>query len=358
MGAQLPSQNIFSFAESNLGEIYILATGLGGTGNNIFKVSSPNPLIPGVTIPDNLSETGCVDPNNPTQPTSGLIPYDLISPLWSDNADKQRFMALPNNSTIDVTAEGDLVFPVGTVLVKNFLLNNRLVETRLLMRHELFWSGHAFEWQYDMQDNPVDAVRLNSSKTTVFESQNWYFPGPSECFNCHVQQSNTALGPELKQLNRSFLYPGTSDNRSQLQTLSDMGIFTSPLSNEQLTTMLFSLDDNSASFEDRARSYLHSNCAHCHQPAGPTPANMDLRFQTTLSNMNICNEDPDLGDKTLSGIKLFDPIGTFANPNSMLIHRMQSVNTAIRMPPFATEIVHSEAIDVFLNWVDNRTNCL
>ncbi len=359
MGTSLTNQNIFSFAQSNIGEIYILATGNSGTGNNIYKLSATNPLLPGVTIADKLSDTGCVDPNDARQPASGLIPFDIISPLWSDNASKQRFMALPNNSTIEVTPEGDLQFPVGTVLVKNFLLDNKLVETRLLMRHELFWSGHAYEWQFDLQGNPVDAIRLSSNKTTLVGSQNWYFPGPAECFNCHVQQSNVALGPELQQLNRVIQYPGTRDARPQLQAMSDMGIFTSALTEEQLTTRkLYAISEDNASFEDRARSYLQSNCAHCHQPGGPTPANMDLRFQVEFNAMDICNKTPDLGDTGLAGIKLFDPAGTSGSPNSMLLQRMQTTESTSRMPPIATEIAHSQAIDVFLGWMDSRSDCL
>src|SRR5579862_3372594 len=35
-----------------------------------------------------LSQTGCVDPNDPTKLASIVVPYEVNSPLWSDGADK------------------------------------------------------------------------------------------------------------------------------------------------------------------------------------------------------------------------------------------------------------------------------
>ena len=50
----------------------------------------------GGTVPTTLSATGCVNPANATQPASGLISYSINAPFWSDNATKERWMALPN----------------------------------------------------------------------------------------------------------------------------------------------------------------------------------------------------------------------------------------------------------------------
>ena len=76
------------------------------------------------------------------QPANFLIPYTVNSPLWSDGAVKQRWMALPENSKIHFAAKGEWTFPAGTVFVKNFALpvddTNpkilRRLETRLLVR--------------------------------------------------------------------------------------------------------------------------------------------------------------------------------------------------------------------------------
>ena len=38
-----------------------------------------------------------------------------------------------------------------------------------------------------------------------------------------------------------------------------------------------------APLTDRARAWLHTNCAQCHRPGGPTPSSLDLRATTALA---------------------------------------------------------------------------
>src|SRR3954468_22929791 len=49
-----------------------------------------------------LSQTGCMDPTDTKKMAASVIPYDVNSPLWSDGADKQRGMAMPNLAQIHV----------------------------------------------------------------------------------------------------------------------------------------------------------------------------------------------------------------------------------------------------------------
>ncbi|HEY3493869.1 MAG TPA: hypothetical protein VGK73_04255, partial [Polyangiaceae bacterium] len=119
-----------------------------------------------------LSESGCVDPADPTKPAPTLLPYAVASPLWSDNAEKHRFIALPDGMNIHVrncTAtpdeceapeqggtgqdDGDWDFPVGTVFMKTFALAGKLIETRLLVRKgEFDWWGFSYRWLDDQSD--------------------------------------------------------------------------------------------------------------------------------------------------------------------------------------------------------------
>src|SRR5690606_35703894 len=79
-----------------------------------------------------------------TVPGPELIPFELNSPLWTDAADKQRFMVLPPGTSITIGAEGELVFPLGTILLKEFGSQrfdgagwqSRRVETRVMVLRE------------------------------------------------------------------------------------------------------------------------------------------------------------------------------------------------------------------------------
>ena len=163
--------NISSFAQDRAGEVYVVH--YGGTLHQLQASSSG-----GRVIPTQLSATGCVNATNPTQPASGLIPYAPNAAFWSDGATKSRHLALPDGQRITVNAEGDFEFPSGSVLVKNFLLNGRPVETRLFMRHDNGeWAGYTYEWN----TAGTDATRVVGGKAVQVGTQQWLFPSEAQC---------------------------------------------------------------------------------------------------------------------------------------------------------------------------------
>ena len=173
-------------------------------------------------VPDLLSQSGCVDAADITQPYAGLVPYDLNAPFWSDGAAKDRHVGLPNGTTISVDANDDWAFPPGTVIVKNFRLNGRLIETRHLMRHpDGIWAGYTYEWNAAQ----TEATRVRDGKTVDIDGQDWIYPDESECLQCHTTVAGVALGPETAQLNRDFTYAQTGRTANQLYTLDAIMMF-------------------------------------------------------------------------------------------------------------------------------------
>ena len=81
--------NISSFGQGNDGELYVV----NYTGGTLHRINFQGGGGGG-TVPTTLSATGCVNPTNATQPASGLIPYAINAPFWSDSATKERWMAL------------------------------------------------------------------------------------------------------------------------------------------------------------------------------------------------------------------------------------------------------------------------
>ena len=342
------------------GRIWALAAdGMGGYSNEELVASSTNPssfgldqngelyftdyagrimqLVPsggGVDpVPDLLSNSGCASAADITQPYSGLVPYDISAPFWSDGAGKDRHIGLPNGTSISINAEDDWNFPPGTVLVKNFSLNGRLIETRHLMRHpDGEWAGYTYEWNVA----ETEATRVRGGKTETIDGQDWVFPDEAECLQCHTVAAGVALGPETSQLNRDFTYPSTGRTHNQLETLDAITMFSSPLPGD-VTALPMMPDpmDAGASLDDRARAYLHTNCAQCHQPGGPTQASVDLRYTTSVPNMNACGVVPDLG---AVGIAMPLIIAPGEASRSVLVARVNRRDVD-GMPPLGSTIV-------------------
>src|SRR4029079_13115509 len=95
----------------------------------------------------------CVDPDDATRPAAGVIPYEVNAALWSDGAEKQRFVGLPDGAMITHNSDGDWDLPIGSVAMKTFSVGGKRVETRLFMRHDDGgWAGYTYEWNDDGRD--------------------------------------------------------------------------------------------------------------------------------------------------------------------------------------------------------------
>jgi uncharacterized repeat protein (TIGR03806 family) len=371
----------YVFADFSTGRIWALQPdGFGGyTNDGLFDTSSFSPTSFGVdqsgelyftdfnsgrlrmirpvgggtpdTIATLLTDTGCIDPGDVTRPYSGLLPYDINALFWSDGAIKDRYIGLPNGTTITRNAEDDWVFPNGTVIVKNFRLNGDLVETRHLMRHpDGVWAGYTYEWN----SQQTEATRVKGGKTVSIAGQDWVFPSQGQCMECHTSAAGFALGPETAQLNKDFTYPSTQRTANQLETFDHVLMFSSPLPGPS-TSLPAMTDpaDTLASLDDRARAYLHTNCAQCHRPGGSTPSTMDLRYTTSLANTNACDAVPLEGNLGVANARLIAP-GDSAR--SIMINRA-SRRDSHGMPPLGSNLVDTTGIALLSNWIDGLIGC-
>lgn len=279
------------------------------------------------------------------------MPYDLNAPFWSDGAAKDRWIGLPNGTTISREADGDWSFPSGTVIVKNFRLGGDLVETRHLMRHpDGVWAGYTYEWNAQQ----TDAVRVEGGKVVSIDGQNWIYPSEGQCMECHTAAAGFALGPETAQLNGDFTYPSTGITANQLETLDHILMFSSPLPGPAsgLATLADPFD-SAASLDDRARAYLHTNCAQCHRPGGPTPSTMDLRYTTALADTNACNAIPLQGRLGNRDALLIAP---GAPQNSLVVERMTRRDIHA-MPPIGSSVVDTAGVTLLTDWILSLGGC-
>ena len=338
--------NIASFGQGNDGELYVVHYG-GTLHRVVFETSAA-----GNTAPENLIETGCVSTPDPKQPASGLIPYAINAPFWSDGADKERWMALPDNQQLAVQSDGDWNFPNGTVLMKNFRVGARLIETRLFMRHpDGVWGGFSYEWN---AEQTAAALVEGGAVRDIGGGQNWIFPSESQCLDCHTDIAGRALGLETAQLNRNFTYPQTGRTANELTTLNHIALLTPPITDASAQPSLPDPFDASAAIDDRARAYLHTNCAQCHRPGGPTPSDIDLRYTTALIATNTCNAAPQSGDLGIgANARLIAP-GSSAN--SLVVNRMNR-RDAPAMPPLGSNIVDTAGVSLITQWIDGLASC-
>jgi uncharacterized repeat protein (TIGR03806 family) len=345
--------SIASFGQGNDGELYVVHHGSGGPDGQLYKIvdGGGGAPSPGPPVPNLLSATGCVNPQNPALPASGLVPYEPAAPFWSDNATKERWLAIPNSTSIGVGGDGDFSFPNGTVLMKHFRLNNQLVETRLFMRHpDGDWAGYTYEWNAQR----TDATLVVGGKTVTVGSQSWIFPSGNDCLTCHTTAAGFSLGLEAAQLNRNLTYASTGRTANQLRTLDAITMFTAPLGDPALQPSMPDPFDTSAPVAQRARSLLHTNCAHCHRPGGVAQSSMDLRYATLLQNTNTCGVSPQAGDLGLGAAARIIAPGSAAN--SVLVARMNA-RTADGMPPLASNIVDTAGVALMQQWINSLSTC-
>ncbi|NND64813.1 MAG: hypothetical protein HKM24_02505 [Gammaproteobacteria bacterium] len=344
------SFNISSFGQDTDGEIYLVNYGSG----TIHKLND-NSSTGGGGAANKLSETGCADAADPKQPSAGLIPYDLNAPFWSDNAIKTRWLAIPDGTTITINSADDLDFPAGSVIRKDFEIDNKLVETRLLMHHpDGTWAGYSYEWN----DTETEADLLSGSKTKDVGSQDWYYPSSAQCDGCHTQAAGYSLGPEVAQLNRDLTYPTTGNTANQLATLEHISMFSSALADIPDNLPRFvDLFNIAEPLVDRARAYLHTNCSSCHRPTGPTQSNMDLRATTALNLTNACDVVPSLGNLGITDPRIIATGNSATNADrSVLINRINR-RDANGMPPFGSLISDDFGTGLMTTWVNSLSNC-
>jgi uncharacterized repeat protein (TIGR03806 family) len=337
---------ISGFGRGNDGELYFADISTGRFLKLVPASSTGSDLVP-----TNLAATGCVNGANPRQPAAGLVPYDLNAGFWSDGAVKDRWMALPNGTYITRDALEDWTFPPRTVLMKNFRLGTQLVETRLLMRHpDGVWRGYTYEWNAGQ----TAATRVIGGKVRTVQGQQWIYPSEGQCLQCHTGAAGSALGLETAQLNRVFHYDATGRDANQLETLDAIGMFATPLPALATLPRLADPGDASVPVHQRARAWLHSNCANCHRPNGLTPVNMDLRRTTPLQSANTCNVAPTTGTLGIANARRIAP---GASARSVLVSRVHRRDAA-GMPPIGSSLVDVAGAAMISGWVDSLGGCV
>jgi len=320
------------------GKLYKLQASSGGTGQ----------------FPTQLSQTGLFTSTASLTPKPGLIEYAVTTPLWSDGAEKRRWLALPAGAKITFSPSGAWTFPLATVFVKHFELpvaggGRTRVETRVLLRQLDRWVAYTYRWNAAQ----TDATLITSAETASYTvdrgqgpvSQTWTFPGPGDCLSCHTQTEGRVLGVRTAQSALDWACENRTEN--QLSAWTALGLFWNAVGSPSSYLRYSDPADTGKPVGARARSYLAANCSMCHQPGGPAPGGMDLRFATDLADMNLVNVPPTQGTLGLSSpMRLLPGDRT----RSMLWHRVQTTGAG-RMPQISS-VPDALAVALLGQWID------
>ena len=296
-------------------------------------------------------------------PAEGVIPYALNTPLFSDNAEKLRFVKIPDGATVSYNDSVVFNFPVGTILVKTFyypvdfrkpLEGRQLMETRLLIRDQKEWKALPYIWNAEQTEafldvagdtKPVKYIDLQGKKM----QHDYYIPNMNQCKGCHnKREAMTPIGPSARQLSGKTDYNGNPE--VQLIHWAKMGKLTGLPETGSLPKAVVWNDPATGSVNERARLWLDINCAHCHQPGGPaSTSGLFLgSYETDPLRLGVMKTPVAAGRG--SGNLQFGILP--GQPDkSILVYRMESKDPGVMMPELGRSLAQKEAIALIREWV-------
>ena len=346
---------------------------------NLAPTSGPAPASRGTTkaylrlpssesgaMPPLLSQTGAFKDTARLVPNDGLLPYELNYSFWSDGAAKSRWLALPNEppaqpARIGFSPTGEWSFPAGTVLVKHFELATNEARPELKRRLETRFivctaTGSVYGVTYKWRPDNSDADLLTNSLTEKIQvltssgvrTQSWYYPSRQDCRTCHTERAGGVLGLKTRQLNRAAI-SAEAKGQNQLSFWNQLGLFTPAIDEAKVDSYpkLAEPGDSSRTTEDRARSYLDANCAHCHRPGG-TVATFDCRYDIPLPKQNLIDGQV-LFDQGLDHARVIAPHDRW---RSLALLRVLSLE-GDKMPPLAHNVLDREGVTVLREWIES-----
>jgi putative heme-binding domain-containing protein len=154
------------------------------------------------------------------------------------------------------------------------------------------------------------------------------------------------LGVQTLQLNKDHDYGGVVAN--QLRTLDHLGVFTKPL--DAAPEDLPRLADYRAQTQDlgqRARSYLHANCSHCHRKWGGGNAEFQLLATLDLADLGTVGVRPGQGTFNMPHARLLAPGDPY---RSVLFYRMSQVGPG-RMPRIGSTVADEQGLRLIHDWI-------
>ncbi len=315
--------------------------------------------VESIDAPEKLSEWDLFKDLKTLEPSSRMLPYQVNSPLFSDYAHKSRFYFLPTESHLKYEESEVFQLPQGAVLVKHFYYPvdfskptaaARRMETRLLVHEAEGWRPLTYIWNEDQIEAylEIGGRSIPVSWTDEYgelQRIDYSVPNLNQCKSCHERGGQLVpIGFTARQLNNEV------DGNNQLHQWANLGVLEGLP--EVLAPKLASWASEEESLDARARSWLETNCAHCHRRDGPAK-NSGLYLLASEKDQYVLgiNKPPVAAGRGSGGLKFAIFPG---NPDrSILVHRIESLDPGVMMPELGRKLVHKEGVELVRAWIAN-----
>jgi uncharacterized repeat protein (TIGR03806 family) len=295
-------------------------------------------------------------------PARGVTRYEINSASFCDYADSDLVMKLPRNEPIRYTPTGQFEFPVGTVLAQTFSYpdaerngGRRIVETRVLLRRADKWIGLPYLWNEKQTDAQLELLGARIEVRRQLDNgevrqQTHIVPNFNDCKRCHrIGDVVTPIAVNVRQLNRRSS-TADRDGRGQLSAWQRHGLLQGLPADDNLPRLARWNEPASGTVEQRARAYLESNCAHCHNPRGAA-SNSGLQLGSDVQKPSAFGilKSPVAAGRGTGGLS-FD-IVPGEPTSSILLHRLRSIEGGVMMPEVGRTQVDSEGAALLSEWI-------
>jgi hypothetical protein len=310
--------------------------------------AGPDPCADAGSPPSTLECTGLYADFATKQISPSAFAYTPSTPLWSDGAQKQRWIELPPNTQIDRTNPNEWTFPIGTKLFKEFRIGGQRVETRMFQKTKTnFWVYATYAWTPDATAAPIN---YGGPVPVGTDGGTWNIPTNEDCNECHSGRLDRILGFEEVGLGLPTAQGLT------LAQLASQGLLTPAPANVSL-----SIGDDGTGLNGLSMGWLHVNCGvTCHNAnpgAAGQGAGMHLRLDPT--QLNGSAPDPaawDILDTTInvpciSGSLAGEPRIVPGDPTDSVIYQLVNERGTLQMPPIASAFVDVPDVAILRSWI-------
>jgi hypothetical protein len=270
--------------------------------------------------------------------------------LWTDGAEKRRWIWLPPGTVVDTSNPNEWSFPVGTKTWKEFTRDGKRVETRLFHKVEQDaaerWIWASYRWRDDQTqaDFTWGGVDVPTATGTPH-----YIPNSEECLTCHKGRADRLLGFEAALLG----LPGAQG--MSLTSLAAEGRLSSP----PIRTA-YTIPDDGTGLAPPVISWLHVNCGiSCHNENPNSKAAVSAQFLridarqldslAPVTEWNVLKTT--LNQKAITAYAGAVRIVPGAPERSLLLRLASSRGTVDQMPALGTRVVDPVPLRMVRDWI-------